>query len=178
MRQRVVAHTQANLLGELAKVERLRGNLDSALRLATYGARVDLVAPSRSSSRAAVELATTVSQSHWSRLLSGHEGAVQSAAFSGDGSRIVTASFDRTARLWDAATGKEIAVLRGHEDIVRSAAFSGDGVAHRHGVLRQAPHGIWDAATGKEIAVLRGHEERRAVRRLQPRRIAHRHGVR
>ena len=38
-----------------------------------------------------------------------------SAAFSPDGSRIVTASRDETARIWDAASGKEIAVLRGHE---------------------------------------------------------------
>ena len=53
--------------------------------------------------------------------------AVQSAAFSPDGSRIVTASWDKTARIWDAATGKEIAVLRGHEGAVCSAAFSPDG---------------------------------------------------
>ena len=41
-----------------------------------------------------------------------------SAAFSPDGS---------TARIWDAATAKEIAVLRGHEGTVTSAAFSPDG---------------------------------------------------
>ena len=41
-----------------------------------------------------------------------------SAAFSPDGTRIVTASDDKTARIWDAATGKEIAVLRGHDDSV------------------------------------------------------------
>ena len=40
---------------------------------------------------------------------------MSSAAFSPDGSRIVTASWDNTARIWDAATAKEIAVLRGHE---------------------------------------------------------------
>ena len=40
---------------------------------------------------------------------------MNSAAFSPDGSRIVTASDDKTARIWDAATGKEIAVLRGHD---------------------------------------------------------------
>ena len=50
-----------------------------------------------------------------------------SAVFSPDGSRIVTASADKTARIWDAATAKEIAVLRGHEGIVYSAAFSPDG---------------------------------------------------
>jgi WD40 repeat protein len=52
---------------------------------------------------------------------------VTSAAFSPDGSRIVTASWDNTARIWDAATAKEIAVLRGHDSLVHSAAFSPDG---------------------------------------------------
>ena len=39
----------------------------------------------------------------------------------------ITASSDRSARIWDAATAKEIAVLRGHENIVTSGAFSPDG---------------------------------------------------
>jgi WD40 repeat protein len=53
---------------------------------------------------------------------------VYSGAFSPDGLRIVTASADTTARIWDTATGKEIAVLRGHDDAVYSAAFSPDGL--------------------------------------------------
>jgi WD40 repeat protein len=40
---------------------------------------------------------------------------------------VVTASHDRSARLWDAASGKQLAVLQGHEDSVGSAAFSPDG---------------------------------------------------
>src|SRR5436305_10987510 len=40
---------------------------------------------------------------------------------------IFTASGDQTARIWDAATGAEIAVLRGHKDQVSAAAFSPDG---------------------------------------------------
>ena len=72
-----------------------------------------------------------------------------SAAFSPDGKRIVTASSDKTARLWDAETGKPIGEpLRGHEDDVRSAAFSPDGkrivTASDDKTAR-----LWDAATGK-----------------------------
>ena len=51
-----------------------------------------------------------------------------SAAFSPDGKRIVTASQDKTARVWDAESGKPIGEpLKGHEDEVWSAAFSPDG---------------------------------------------------
>ena len=89
--------------------------------------------------------------------LRGHEGAVQSAAFSPDGARIVTASDDRTARIWDAATGAEIAALRGHERAVAGAAFSPDG-ARIVTASDDRTARIWDAATGAEIAALRGHE--------------------
>jgi len=41
--------------------------------------------------------------------------------------RIVTASYDKTARIWDAASGRQITVLREHEDTVSSVAFSPDG---------------------------------------------------
>src|SRR5262249_11907004 len=59
--------------------------------------------------------------------LEGHDGRVNSAAFSPDGKRVVTASDDNTARVWESETGAEIAVLKGHEDRVNSAAFSPDG---------------------------------------------------
>ena len=49
------------------------------------------------------------------------------AAFSADGARIVTASDDHTARIWDTVTAHEIALLRGHKDWVPSAVFSPDG---------------------------------------------------
>jgi WD40 repeat protein len=55
------------------------------------------------------------------------ESSVLSAAFSPDGTRIVTSSYDKTARIWDAATGIEIKVLRGHGSSASSAAFSPDG---------------------------------------------------
>ena len=49
-----------------------------------------------------------------------HDDWVASAAFSPDGKRIVTASHDKTARLWDAATGLPIGQpLKGHEGAVQ-----------------------------------------------------------
>ena len=62
-----------------------------------------------------------------SRRLSGHENRVRSASFSPDGTRIVTASWDNTARVWDAASGRAIATLSGHEHAVKGASFSPDG---------------------------------------------------
>ncbi len=85
-----------------------------------------------------------------------HTGSVWSAAYSPDGTQIVTASDDRTARIWDTATGQEVRQLSGHTDSVRSAAYSPDGAqivtASDDGTAR-----IWDAATGQEVRQLSGH---------------------
>lgn len=59
--------------------------------------------------------------------LEGHQGWVVSARFSPDGTRIATASFDKTANLWDAQTGELLSCLRGHEDALIDAWFSRDG---------------------------------------------------
>jgi hypothetical protein len=122
---------QINLLAELATSESLRGNLDTALKLAVHAARLSAASAKDKAKITAPgpALAAGVWRSDWLLVLVGHDKAVYSAAFSPDGSRIVTASADKTARIWDAATGKEIAVLRGHEDNVLSVAFNPDGCA-------------------------------------------------
>jgi hypothetical protein len=52
---------------------------------------------------------------------------VVSAAFSLDGTRVVTASYDKTARVWDAGTGKPLTGPLKHQDRVQTAVFSPDG---------------------------------------------------
>jgi hypothetical protein len=153
-----LTHGTANVLAELSATKLLRGEFDSALRLASHGTGIDLALPSDvvKASPAAAALAVAVSAASWRFAFGGHDDPVTSVAFSPDGSRIVTASLDKTARIWDAATAKEIAVLRGHEDTVYSAAFSPDGSRIVTASLDKTAR-IWDAATAKEIAVLRGH---------------------
>jgi Tol biopolymer transport system component len=122
--------------------------------------------------RALAALSTAIVQSHERKILRGHEDSLSSAAFSPDGTRIVTASRDKTARLWDVETGQEIAVMRGHEDSVWNASFSPDGTRIVTASGDKTAR-LWDGATGKEIAVLRGHDDgvRRAAFSPDGRRI-------
>jgi WD40 repeat protein len=82
---------------------------------------------------------------------------VQGVAYSHDGERIVSASADDTARVWDAETGEELLTLAGHTSDVLSAAFSPDddqiATASADGTIR-----LWDAENGTETAMLQGHQ--------------------
>src|SRR5580692_3391533 len=91
-------------------------------------------------------------------VLSGHAGFVISAAYSPDGTRIVTASYDKTARIWDARTGAELVALVGHGDQVRSAAYSPDGIRIVTASIDNTAR-VWDALTGSQLRVLSGHRD-------------------
>jgi WD40 repeat protein len=82
-----------------------------------------------------------------------HGDAVWAVAYSPDGRSALTGSLDKTARLWDAASGKEIAALR-HDAAVGAVAYSPDGRAVLTGSADGAAR-LWDAGSGEEIATLR-----------------------
>jgi WD40 repeat protein len=88
--------------------------------------------------------------------LKGHTGPVVRAVFSADRSKVLTASADGTARIWEAATGKTLQELKGHTGPVSTAVFSEDGskVLTTSGDLTAR---IWEAATGKTLQELKGH---------------------
>ena len=56
--------------------------------------------------------------------IAGHDGCVQSAVFSADGSCVLTVSWDHTAKIWDASTGECKLTPAGHDGYVRSAGFA------------------------------------------------------
>jgi WD40 repeat protein len=92
------------------------------------------------------------------RTLIGHTADVLWIAFSPDGKRIATTGYDRTIKLWDTATGRDVFTLRGHTAGVGVLAFSPDGCR----IVSSAIDGtarVWDA-TPLPAAVLQAEEER------------------
>jgi len=88
-------------------------------------------------------------------VLSGHTDRLSYAAYSPDGTRIVSASADKTARIWDARTGAQLGELSGHDADVRTAVYSPDGTQILTSAADKSVR-IWDARTGSTVAAYSG----------------------
>jgi WD40 repeat protein len=86
----------------------------------------------------------------------GHEGTVRGASFSPDDKRVLTWSYDGTARVWDVSNGHQLAVLR-HDGAIRGARFFSDGAKivtwSFDGTAR-----IWSQGAERPLAVLRHND--------------------
>jgi len=90
------------------------------------------------------------------RTLAGHSSAVTGVAVSGDGRRAVSASVDRTLKVWDLETGLEVRTLFGHSDPVGGVAVSADGGRAVSASWDQTLK-VWDLETGLEVRTLASH---------------------
>ncbi|KFY86462.1 hypothetical protein V500_07608 [Pseudogymnoascus sp. VKM F-4518 (FW-2643)] len=88
--------------------------------------------------------------------LEGHSDGVRDVAFSHDGQLLASASYDKTVRIWNPATGAELQKLESHSGWVRAVAFS-----HNGQLLASASDDrtirLWNPATGAELQKLEGH---------------------
>ncbi len=90
--------------------------------------------------------------------LAGHDDKIHHIAFAPDGRRLITASEDRTAKVWDAATGALVFTLSGHQSGVRQALFTPGGES----IVTVAMDGAarrWSARTGKLEWTFLGHRD-------------------
>ncbi len=87
-----------------------------------------------------------------------HVDTVNDAAWSPDGTRIVSGDAEGTARIWDASTGASLQLLNGHTDGIMGVAWSPDG-ARVITASRDRSARVWAADTGNELLVLNGHTD-------------------
>jgi len=101
--------------------------------------------------------------------LKGHTGNVRSVSgsandlrqamsvsWSPDGTRLATGSWDGTAKVWEAAGGRELLTLKGHTNVVRFVSWSPDGQRLATG-SDDGTAKVWEAAGGRELLTLKGH---------------------
>lgn len=89
------------------------------------------------------------------REFSGHTDTVSRAAFSPDGTRLLTGSSDGTARVWEVPTGRELLVYRNHGGGLADVSFSsGGGMALTTGSFFDQTARVWNADTGEDITVV------------------------
>lgn len=87
------------------------------------------------------------------RTLKGHSGWVTGVAFSSDGRRLASGSWDESVKFWDVRTGQAVSTVASKMKEVQALAFSHDG----HWLAAENSSDIvtlWDAATGREIRTM------------------------
>lgn len=87
-----------------------------------------------------------------------HQGAVYCCSFSQDASKVVSCGADKTVKVWESQSGKELLSMMGHTDVVYCCAFSTNDVRI---VSCSADHRvkIWDSSSGKELLTFSGHNQ-------------------
>jgi WD40 repeat protein len=108
----------------------------------------------------AIRIRPTLSKG-WSaclQTLEGHSSEVSSVAFSHDSTRLASASYDNTVKVWDVSSGACLQTLEGHSSEVSSVAFSHDSTR-----LASASYDntvkVWDASSGACLRTLEGHSD-------------------
>ena len=106
-----------------------------------------------------MSLMRTVNSVNPRNILRGHKSWVYGVSFSPNGKMLASASSDKTVKLWDTSTYKEIKTLTGHTDEVNGIRFSPDGKMLASASADKTVK-LWDTSTYKEINKLIGHTDK------------------
>lgn len=89
------------------------------------------------------------------RTLKGHTNWVTTVAFSADGRRLVSGSWDQSVKVWDVATGQGLNVVANKVTGIQASALSHNG---RLIAAEDASDNIriWNATTGEEVRTIKG----------------------
>jgi WD40 repeat protein len=98
-------------------------------------------------------LRASLAESASQLILTGHNNSVQALAATPDGRLLVSASWDRTVRVWDVRTGQVVHVLEGHEQYVEAIAVTRDGTRAVSGSVDGTVR-VWDLTLGMIAEVL------------------------
>jgi|GEM_PF-787108 len=96
------------------------------------------------------------SETSFIRNMTGHTSYVISVAFSPDGTKLASGSYDNTIKLWNTADGSLIRTLSGHTNNVYSVTFSPDGTKLASGSEDNTIK-LWNTADGSLLRTLSGH---------------------
>jgi uncharacterized protein with WD repeat len=141
---------------EKAAAERLAAEKATAKKAAAQQVAEEFASEKAAAERLAAKQKAERRVTKRVQTLKGHSGSVRSVSFSPDGKRIVSGSWDKTLKVWDAQTGLETLTLKGHTNDVNSVSFSPDGKRIVSGSYDKTLK-IWDAETGQETLTLKGH---------------------
>jgi WD40 repeat protein len=90
------------------------------------------------------------------RTLAGHSWSVNGIALSADGRCAVSASEDKTLKVWDVESGRLVRTLKGHSEWVNGVALSADG-RRAVSASRDTTLKVWDVESGRLVHTLEGH---------------------
>ena len=96
------------------------------------------------------------------KILTGHTDPAYAAVYSADGTKLVTASFDKTLRLWDLNSATTLRTMSGHTGLVLCAALSKDGSRLVSGSLDNSIR-LWDVPVAKPVITHQPHQGGAAV---------------
>ena len=149
--QEAVARAAESRSRELASaaIDQLETDPELSLLLASEALKVEQTPEAVDSMRQSID------ESRVRSSFTEHDGPVSVVRYSPDGDRLLTASYDGTARIQDLASGTDPLVLAGHTDLIAAASFSSDGSR----VLTTSYDGtakIWETDSGREVATFLG----------------------